>query len=94
MASKIRRGRNKRSQWQRNEGIKMNDMNGEIFLGANDVADLVISKILYERSDRQLETFQTRLSMYATKKEWLDYIDTIQDLRRFQYENGNGYCCC
>lgn len=91
MASKIRRGRNKRSQWQRNEGVKMNDLNGEIFLGANDVADLVISKILYERSDRQLETFQTRLSMYATKKEWLDYIDTIQDLRRFQYENGNGY---
>ena len=36
MASKIRRGRNKRSQWQRNEGIKMNDLNGEIFLGAND----------------------------------------------------------
>ena len=69
----------------------MVENNGEIFLGANDVADLVISKILYERSERQLETFQTRLSMYANKKEWLDYIDTIEDLRRFQYENGTGY---
>ncbi len=69
----------------------MNDSNGEIFLGANDIADLITSKILKERSERQLETFQTRLSMYATKKEWLDYIDTIQDIRRFQYENGTGY---
>jgi adenylate kinase family enzyme len=83
--------RSKRPQWWRNEGIKMNDVNGEIFLGANDIADLITSKILHERSDRQLETFQTRLSMYATKKEWLDYIDTIQDIRRFQYENGTGY---
>ena len=81
----------KRPQWWRNEGMQMNDSNGEIFLGANDVADLLISKILKERSERQLETFQTRLSMYATKKEWLDYIDTIQDLRRFKYENGTGY---
>jgi adenylate kinase family enzyme len=83
--------RSKRPQWWRNEGIKMNDNKGEIFLGANDIADLITSKILHERSDRQLETFQTRLSMYATKKEWLDYIDTIQDIRRFQYENGTGY---
>ena len=81
----------KRPQWWRNEGMQMNDNNGEIFLGANDIADLITSKILQERSERQLETFQTRLSMYATKKEWLDYIDTIQDLRRFQYENGTGY---
>ena len=81
----------KRLLWWKNEGIQMNDNNGEIFLGANDVADLITSKILKERSERQLETFQTRLSMYATKKEWLDYIDTIQDLRRFQYENGTGY---
>lgn len=81
----------KRLLWWKNEGIQMNDNNGEIFLGANDIADLLISKILKERSERQLETFQTRLSMYATKKEWLDYIDTIQDLRRFQYENGTGY---
>ena len=81
----------KRPQWWRNEGMQMNDSNGEIFLGANDIADLITSKILQERSERQLETFQTRLSMYATKKEWLDYIDTIQDLRRFQYENGTGY---
>jgi hypothetical protein len=91
MAFKTRRGRSKRAQWQRTEGIQMVENNGEIFLGANDVADLVISKILYERSERQLETFQTRLSMYANKKEWLDYIDTIEDLRRFQYENGTGY---
>ena len=83
--------RSKRPQWWRNEGIKMNDNKGEIFLGANDIADLITSKILHERSDRQLETFQTRLSMYATKKEWLDYMDTIQDIRRFQYENGTGY---
>ena len=50
MASRTRRVRSKRAQWQRTEGIQMKDMNGEIFLGANDVADLVISKILYERS--------------------------------------------
>jgi hypothetical protein len=81
----------KRPQWWRSEGIQMNDNNGEIFLGANDIADLLISKILKERSDRELETFHSRLSMYATKKEWLDYIDTIQDLRRFKYENGTGY---
>lgn len=91
-AKKIgRKTRPKRPQWWRNEGMQMNDSNGEIFLGANDVADLITSKILQERSERQLETFQTRLSMYATKKEWLDYIDTIQDLRRFQFENVQGY---
>lgn len=82
---------NKKPQWWRSEGIQMNENNGEIFLGANDIADLLISKILKERSELQLETFQTKLRMYATKKEWLDYIDKIQDLRRFQYENGSGY---
>jgi G3E family GTPase len=83
--------RSKRPQWWRNEGIQMNDSNGEIFLGANDISDLLTSKILKERSERGLETFHSRLSMYATKKEWLDYIDTIQDIRRFQFENGSGY---
>jgi hypothetical protein len=93
--ARIRLGRGsrriKRPQWWRNEGIQMNDSNGEIFLGANDISDLLTSKILKERSERELETFHSRLSMYATKKEWLEYIDTIQDIRRFQFENGSGY---
>jgi hypothetical protein len=82
----------KKPKWWRNEGIRMSDEKAnDIFLGANDIADLILTKMLQERFERGVETFQNRLSMYATKKEWMDYIDTIQDLRRFQYENGNGY---
>lgn len=85
-------GKSKRPQWWRNEGIQMNEEKAnDIFLGANDIADLFLAKLLQERFERGSETFQTRLSMYATRKEWMDYIDTIQDLRRFVFENGNGY---
>ena len=84
--------KHKRPQWWRNEGIQMNEEKAnDIFLGANDIADLFLAKLLQERFERGSETFQTRLSMYATRKEWMDYIDTIQDLRRFVFENGNGY---
>jgi len=85
-------GKSKRPQWWRNEGIQMNEEKAnDIFLGANDIADLFLAKLLQERFERGSETFQNRLSMYATKKEWMDYINTIQDLRRFVFENGNGY---
>ena len=82
----------KNSRWKRNEGMQMNDEKAnDIFLGANDIADLFLTKLLQKRFERGDETFQNKLSMYSTKKEWMDYIDTIQDLRRFQYENGQGY---
>jgi hypothetical protein len=82
----------KRMKYWRDEGMQMNDEKAnDIFLGANDIADLFLAKLLQERFERGSETFQTRLSMYATRKEWMDYIDTIQDLRRFVFENGNGY---
>ena len=85
-------GKSKRPQWWRNEGIQMNEEKAnDIFLGANDIADLFLTKLLQKRFERGDETFQNKLSMYSTKKEWMDYIDTIQDLRRFQYENGQGY---
>lgn len=74
------------------ENIAMiEDKNSEIFLGANDIADLFVSKLLQNRFERQLETVQKKLSMYSTRKEWEDYLVKVQDLRRFQYENGAGY---
>ena len=74
------------------ENIAMiEDKNSEIFLGANDIADLFTSKMLQKRFDLELETFQKKLNVYATRKEWQDYLDKIQDLRRFQYEHGSGY---
>ena len=82
----------KYSRWKRNQAMQMNDEKAnDIFLGANDIADLFLTKLLQKRFERGDETFQNKLSMYSTKKEWMDYIDTIQDLRRFQYENGQGY---
>jgi len=82
----------KKPQWWRSEGMQMNNEKAnDIFLGANDIADLFLTKLLQERFERGIETFQNRLSMYATRKEWMDYLDTIQDLRRFVFENGNGY---
>jgi hypothetical protein len=86
------RSKYKKPQWWRSEGMQMNNEKAnDIFLGANDVADLFLAKLLQERFERGAETFQNRLSMYATRKEWMDYLDTIQDLRRFVFENGNGY---
>lgn len=74
------------------ENIAMiEDKNSEIFLGANDIADLFVSKLLQNRFERQLETVQKKLSMYSTRKEWEEYLVKVQDLRRFQYENGSGY---
>ena len=89
---KLKNTKYRKPSWWRSEGMQMNEEKAnDIFLGANDIGDMFLTKMLQERYDRGNETFQTRLSMYATRKEWMDYIDTIQDLRRFQYENGSGY---
>jgi hypothetical protein len=74
------------------ESIPMiEDKNSEVFYGVNDIAELFVSKLLKKRYERQLETFQKKLSMYSTRKAWEDYLNNIQGQRCFQYENDSGY---
>jgi hypothetical protein len=73
------------------ESIKMNVLKDDIFLGANDIADMLTSKFLQKRFVDGLETYQTRVSLYATKKEWEEYENNFEELRRFKFENTVGY---
>lgn len=78
--------------WNEKTELKTADeTKNDIFLGANDVSDLIISKLLKTRFEQQLETFHTRLSLHASKKEWKEYIKDIADSRRFEFEAGCGY---
>ena len=79
-------------RWIRSEGMqKMNEGNGEIFYGSNDIADLLITKNLKQRFEKNLETIHKKLNVYATNKEWYDYLDSIKGLRTFQFQKNNGY---
>jgi hypothetical protein len=69
----------------------MNELKDDIFLGANDIADMLTSKFLQKRFVDGLETYQTRVSLYATKKEWEEYENNFEELRRFKFENTVGY---
>lgn len=100
---RVRRSKKKHSIWYgmrkslvsnrfyNTESIKMNELKDDIFLGANDIADMLTSKFLQKRFVDGLETYQTRVSLYATKKEWEEYENNFEELRRFKFENTVGY---
>ena len=69
----------------------MNKARSEIFLGASDLQDYFIAKILSAREDRGLETVYTDFGIYCSKREWNDYLFKMQDLRLVQCGNSYGY---
>jgi len=91
---KRRRDRGKRmmKRFTATEGYEfMNKAQNEIFLGASDLQDYFIAKILSAREEHGLETVYTDFGIYCSKKEWIDYLFTMQDLRLVQCGNSYGY---
>jgi energy-coupling factor transporter ATP-binding protein EcfA2 len=63
----------------------------DIFLGANDVAELFLSQLLKTRFEQKIETFHDKLDLHSTRKQWYKYLDEVVYLSRFQFQNGSGY---
>jgi hypothetical protein len=53
----------------------------KIILGANDVTDFIISRILEERNELEIDTHRKTFSIYCTKKEWAEFHPLMADLR-------------
>ena len=68
-----------------------NEMNKDIFLGTQDLTDYFTSKIVTARTEADMHTHHDSFSVYASKKEWKTFLDTLTDLRRMQISESSGY---
>jgi hypothetical protein len=91
------RSRSRPKRFNRHSGIKespMNsykEMNKDIFLGASDLTDYLTDKIISARTEADMHTHFDSFSVYATKKEWKAYMDTLTELRRMHIHENSGY---
>lgn len=67
------------------------EMNKDIFLGTQDLTDYFTSKIVSTRTEADMDTYHDSFSVYASKKEWKAFLDTLIDLRRMQINDTSGY---
>jgi hypothetical protein len=67
------------------------EMNKDIFLGASDLPDYFTDKIISARAEEDMHTHFDTFSVYATKKEWKVFLETLSDLRRMQINDDQGY---
>jgi hypothetical protein len=68
-----------------------NQMNKDIFLAASDLNDYFTDKIVSARDEGDMHTHHETFSIYASKKEWKVFMDTLIDLRRMQIHENSGY---
>jgi len=68
-----------------------NQMNKDIFLAASDLNDYLTDKIVSARDEGDMHTHHETFSIYASKKEWKVFMDTLIDLRRMQIHENSGY---
>ena len=93
----LSRGRIRKQRFNRHRGEKeqpMNsykEMNKDIFLGASDLTDYFTDKIISARTEADMHTHHDSFSVYASKKEWKAFLDTLTDLRRMQINENSGY---
>ena len=93
----LSRGRIRKQRFNRHRGEKeqpMNsykEMNKDIFLGASDLTDYFTDKIISARTEADMHTHHDSFSVYASKKEWKAFLDTLTDLRRMQINENTGY---
>ena len=66
-------------------------MNKDIFLAASDLNDYLTDKIVSARDEGDMHTHHETFSIYASKKEWKVFMDTLIDLRRMQIHENSGY---
>lgn len=53
---------------------KMEQNNKDLFLGASDVSDYIISEIVFARNERQLPTIHKEITILATRTEWAAFL--------------------
>jgi hypothetical protein len=68
-----------------------NQMNKDIFLAASDLNDYFTDKIVSARNEADMHTHHDTFSIYASKKEWKVFMNTLTDLRRMQTHENSGY---
>lgn len=63
----------------------------DIFIGASDVSDYIVSDILMERNARCISTFHEEVTVLASLGDWLSFALST-GLRIVQFREGEGAC--
>jgi energy-coupling factor transporter ATP-binding protein EcfA2 len=67
----------------------VNNTKKDVFLGASDVSDYIVSDILMERNERCLSTIHHEFTVIANRSEWYKLIETC-GLRVIQHTDTRG----
>lgn len=71
------------------KGDFVNNAKRDVFLGASDVSDFIISDILMERNERCIATLHHEFTVIANRTEWYDLIEK-SGLRVIQHNDTRG----
>lgn len=68
-----------------------NKAKNDIFLGASDLTDYMVTTVVNSRNEQMLETFRDDYGIYASKNVWKDFTQKLSDMRSVQTQSDSGY---
>lgn len=79
------------TQFKKKRSVMSGDsFSKDMFLSSTSFDEYVNNLIFAKRVEKNLETFFDSFNVHSTHNEWMEYIDSIQDLRRFQTDKTSG----
>lgn len=70
---------------------RMEKANGDVFLGATDVSDYIISNLLIARHDNKKDTQHEEITVLSTRNEWITFMKSMKRQRLIQLTNNDGF---
>jgi hypothetical protein len=70
---------------------RMEKANSDVFLGATDVSDYIISNLIIARHDDKKGTQHEEITVLSTRSQWITFLKSMNHQRLIQLTNNDGF---